>query len=219
MARVVQGILGVLFIIIGLIPFTPGYETSGNDVVATVFCGVVGIALLYRCIAYKRVKQRSMEKKHRNAEFKQSLANQRDRASRTISGEHMAGLPLGEGTAASMEFGDTSIVINGGGNEFTLSYDKISAAEVKSDVEIQKAYVSSVGGAVGGAVLFGPLGAMIGGRAKEKKTTVTEYYFIITYIKDGEVNYISLKIPEPNHANKIIRRFEDCFTGKAQIEL
>lgn len=48
---------------------------------------------------------------------------------------------------------------------------------IKTDKEIQQQYVSSVGGAVGGAVLFGPLGAITGGRAKKK--TVKEVYINI----------------------------------------
>ena len=92
----------------------------------------------------------------------------------------------------------------------------------KSETEIQQQYVSSVGGAVGGAVLFGPLGAMIGGRAKKKTDTTTTYYMIITY-KNAENNiaYIGFDISNcilPAH--KLIDAFEKNNTkGSAHIEL
>ncbi|MEH2944892.1 hypothetical protein VSQ32_19130 [Lachnospiraceae bacterium KK002] len=60
---------------------------------------------------------------------------------------------------------------------FELEKSKITDMCIKTDKEIQQQYVSSVGGAVGGAVLFGPLGAITGGRAKKK--TVKEVYINI----------------------------------------
>jgi len=68
--------------------------------------------------------------------------------------------------------------------------------------------VSSVGCAVGGAVLFGPLGAMVGGRAKEKTSRVIEYYFIITYHgKTGDLEYLSFETYAPQQARDLIQRF------------
>ena len=75
---------------------------------------------------------------------------------------------------------------------------------MKTDVEIQKQYVSSVGGAVGGYMLFGGLGAMIGGRAKERETAKTEYYLIITYRKNDELAYISFKADNQWTAEKFV---------------
>ena len=62
---------------------------------------------------------------------------------------------------------------------------------IKTDSEIQKQYVSSVGGAIGGGILFGPIGAAIGGRAKQKTTHTTQSYLIITY-KNSEGNLVNL---------------------------
>ena len=42
-----------------------------------------------------------------------------------------------------------------------------------------------------GAMMFGPLGAMIGGRAKTKKVIKTTQYLIITYLnQQGEISFI-----------------------------
>ncbi len=50
--------------------------------------------------------------------------------------------------------------IKGGGNEFCLSKNKITDMCLKTDFEIERQYVSSAGGAVAGAIVFGALGAI-----------------------------------------------------------
>lgn len=60
---------------------------------------------------------------------------------------------------------------------------------------MQKGYTSSISGAVGGAILFGPLGAMVGGRAKQKTSKVVTYYLVVTYQGDNEdIKYISFEV-------------------------
>ncbi len=54
---------------------------------------------------------------------------------------------------------DDRYIFTSGTMNFELEKSKITDMCIKTDKEIQQQYVSSVGGAVGGAVLFGPLGA------------------------------------------------------------
>jgi len=63
-----------------------------------------------------------------------------------------------------------------------------------------------VGGAIGGAMLFGTLGAMVGGRAKEKQSKVVEYYFIITYLKDDGVGHLSFRVENNAKAQMVADR-------------
>lgn len=120
--------------------------------------------------------------------------------------EHIDGLPLSDKAPCSIfynqEMGNNRLEISGGGKDFRLGIDKIADITMQTDVEIPKAYVSSIGGAaagnmIGGA-LFGNLGAkvgvIIGGRAKPKENTKTEYYLIITYDKDNQTSYVSFKV-------------------------
>ncbi|MCK1989212.1 hypothetical protein MPH48_13940 [Lysinibacillus fusiformis] len=66
-------------------------------------------------------------------------------------------------------------------------------------MQIMLSYVSSAGVAVGGYVLFGVLGAIIAGRAKEKKSMIEEKFLIFSYEKNGELDYISMEVTnEPN---------------------
>lgn len=104
---------------------------------------------------------------------------------------HVNGLPISENLFCEVISFPNRIEFKAGTTDITLSREKITDMCVKTDVEIQQQYVSSIGGAVGGAILFGPLGAMIGGRTKKKTDKKRHTYLIITYMGDqGELKYI-----------------------------
>lgn len=84
--------------------------------------------------------------------------------------------------------------INANGMTFNLDKQKVTDVCIKTDTEIQQQYVSSAGGAVGGALLFGPLGAIIGGRAKKKKSKMVFRYLIVTYMSENEVKYVGFDV-------------------------
>ena len=93
---------------------------------------------------------------------------------------------------------------------------------VKTDTEIQQQAVSSIGGAIAGGVMFGPLGAIIGGRAKNKKVKTVTKYLIITYINDNEeIKYIGFDIQNNiMPACKLVTEFQQLNTNSnVQIEL
>lgn len=126
---------------------------------------------------------------------KAQKANQKDIAKRTLAGvRHQAGLPLAQDAVCTIFYDADRFQITGAGNTFELSYEKLTDISVKTDTEIQKQYVSSVGGAIAGGMVFGPLGAIVGGRAKQKKTTETTYYLIFTYNSDNQICYTSFEI-------------------------
>lgn len=107
---------------------------------------------------------------------------------------HMAGLPVSEGAEIYLYRCKDKVIFERNRDAFELKASSMKDILLKTDVEIQKSYVSSVGGAVGGYVLFGPLGAMVGGRAKEKKSKTEEKYLIFDYLnKDGAQDFISFE--------------------------
>ena len=107
---------------------------------------------------------------------------------------HFAGLPVSEGVNCTLYLYNDRIEIESSGNKFSLLKDKITDICTKTDVEIQKHYVSSAGGAIAGGIMFGTLGAIIGGRSKQKTTENIKRYLIITYIKDDDVDYVAFDI-------------------------
>ncbi|OOM82332.1 hypothetical protein CLPUN_03010 [Clostridium puniceum] len=116
----------------------------------------------------------------------------------SIKGKHVVGLSLPEGLNGYVHLFNTKIVFEIAGSIYNLPINKVKDISVKSDNDIQKAYVSSIGGAVAGGVLFGPLGAIIGGRTKEKTSITINYYLIFTYIKEGSTDYISFQVEGVN---------------------
>lgn len=122
---------------------------------------------------------------------------------------HATGLPVSEGTLCDLFLCPDKVEIECNGNKFNLDKSKITDVSMKTDVEIQKQYVSSAGGAIAGAVMFGALGAIIGGRAKEKKSETIYTYLIFTYKKDEELNYISFDVTQAlSHARKFVSDFK-----------
>ena len=136
-----------------------------------------------------------------------------------VSIPHVNGLPIAENTLCQIYYTDDNLFIDGSGQSFNLSNEKISAIEIKTDVEIQKQYVSSVAGGITGTLVFGPLGALIGGRVKEKKIKNTTRYLIITYTSDNEIKYLGFDITYTPKALEIIKLFNKNNLNKNIIEL
>lgn len=127
---------------------------------------------------------------------KQTRQNKIRELNSKLDGEffHTIGLSLPEKTYCHVYLCNDKVVIEGNGIAFNLLNDKIIDVSLKTNREIEKVYVSSAGGAVGGALLFGPLGAFVGGRVKEKRNTKTTTYLIFTYDKDGNPDYIAFNV-------------------------
>ncbi|WP_457945248.1 hypothetical protein [Caproiciproducens sp. LBM24188] len=186
--QVVAIILWILSALILIGSVNQQYRLSAMPAV-TAFT-LIGLLLFF-------IKGKSKEEKVKSQSVKLS----------TITVKHFAGLPLPEGVRCVIQRNPNGFVFISGGNTFNLSNDKITDICIKTDTEIQKQYVSSIGGAVGGAVLFGPIGAMIGGRAKQKKTTTITRYLIFTYLKDSQVAYIGFEIQNPIKVQRWINEF------------
>jgi hypothetical protein len=89
-----------------------------------------------------------------------------------------------------------------------------------TDKEIQKHIVSSTGGAVAGGLLFGPVGAMIGGRAKTRTSNNIRTYLIFSYEKDNSVSYIAFEATNsPFRASKFAKEFNAEGGTEKKIEL
>ncbi|WP_410768116.1 hypothetical protein [Fontibacillus sp. BL9] len=94
---------------------------------------------------------------------------------------HIQGLPLAEKTQCNVHVTPHLLIIEGGGTTFELKMNQIRAAEVKTDVEIANSVHSSAAKGIAGGLLFGPVGAMVGARATNKKQTTFTYYLIINF--------------------------------------
>lgn len=105
--------------------------------------------------------------------------------------KHTVGLSIPENTMCKLHLSLQGLDIESNGVSFNLPRNRILDITVKSEEEIQKQLVSSAGGAVAGGMLFGALGAMVGGKTKEKKISTVKKYLIFIYEKDNNPEYIA----------------------------
>lgn len=152
-----------------------------------IFAVIIVLIIIYQVVVY--TNPISNEQKTKREQKKEEL-----NAKKSITLPHFYGLPLAEGSMCNLFLCDDNIVIECKGTTFNLNKDKIIDVAGKSETEIKKSYVSSIGGAIGGATLFGPLGAIIGGRAKEKTDKEEKQYLIFTYKDKEENKYISFLV-------------------------
>jgi len=135
---------------------------------------------------------------------------------------HVNGLPIAENLSCEIKSYPDRIDFKAGTTNIKLPREKITDMCIKTDTEIQNQAVSSIGGAIAGGVMFGALGAIIGGRAKNKKIKTATQYLIITYIGEhGELKYIGFDINNnlPSAA-KLVKEFRELNTNsEVQIEL
>lgn len=187
------------------------------------FFGVIEFIFIKKYMKYsnpeykKRVQElRDTERNARNEAVERAAAEEYEKQKNTpgsktrkdllgadlcIKIKHMAGLPISEGSEVFVYRCEEKVIFERNQDIFELEASNMKDVLIKTDTEIHKSYVSSVGGAVGGYMLFGPLGAMVGGRAKEKKSTSTEKYLIFDYInKDGNRDFISFEVTKEPQA-------------------
>lgn len=116
----------------------------------------------------------------------------------------VGGLDLAAGSICSAVCSPESISFSASGQTFTLSPEKLIDVSVMTPQEIQTQYVSSVGGAIAGGILLGPIGAALGGSAQKKKTKIVRQYLIFAYQSDAEVKYIVFDVTSaPQNGKKI----------------
>lgn len=166
-----------------LLEAQPTTDGLGGLVFVIVFCLLIIVFCIFMFI--KTSKARKIAK----ANLQNNLASKNAFFMETM--KHFNGLPIAEGILTQCYWCTTRVIFEANGASFNLDFSKITDISIKTDVEIQKQYVSSIGGAVAGGVMFGPLGAMIGGRAKQKSTKQVTQYLIFTYVDNGELKYIA----------------------------
>lgn len=126
----------------------------------------------------------------------------------SIGVPHIDGLPISEGVFVKVTASSDKIVFENGNDRYELSAEKLCNIHHKTDIEIQRSVSSSIGGAVGGFVLFGPLGAMIGGRSKEHVSRNLQVFLVFEYEDDQKVKkYISFDMTYTPKARQINMEF------------
>lgn len=118
------------------------------------------------------------------------------------------GLPIAPDTECYIFYGDV-IRIEAAGHEFILPIDRVLDISIVTNEQIQKGYVSSAGGAVAGGLMFGVLGAALGGRPKATISKIFTHFLVFTYSSDeGETKFIAFNATNCQiEARRLIKRF------------
>ncbi len=180
---------------------------------------IIGILLLFIIFCIRMFIATSKSKKKRKQEIKE-LKDQGLTIRTTL--HHVNGLPIAENLLCEIFSYPDRIEFKAGTTNINLARNKITDMCIKTDTEIQNQAISSVGGAIAGGVMFGALGAIIGGRAKTKKVKNITQYLIITYTDTkGELTYIGFDITgDPYTAVKLVNEFRKLNTTQGiSIEL
>lgn len=128
---------------------------------------------------------------------------------------HVCGLPLAENSKCIVHLCNNNIVIESSGNIFKLQDNKIIDMNIKTSKEVK----NSISGAVGGAILLGPIGAFIGGSS----TDFHRFFIIIYKNKEDKEQCISFDLKDDLKLYKeiynYIEEFKNNITKKEEIEL
>lgn len=180
---------------------------------------VIGVLILICVFCFRMIivttKQRKQIKQGKQARKNQGL-------SVYTAFHHVNGLPIAENLLCEVFSYPDRIEFKIGSTNIKLVREKITDMCLKLDTEIVNQAVSSIGGAIAGGVMFGTLGAIIGGRVKNKKIKTTTQYLIITYTgEQGELKYIGFDIKNnPPSAVKLVKEFHELNTNSGiQINL
>ncbi len=153
---------------------------------------IIGVLLVFVIFCIKMIRLTSQAKK-RDTQQLNTLKEQGLTVHATFP--HVNGLPIAENLLCEIFSFPNRIEFKSGTTSITLMREKITYMCIKTDTEIQQQLVSSVGGAIAGGVMFGTLGAIIGGRAKTKKIKTVTKYLIITYMNNqNELAYIGFDV-------------------------
>lgn len=156
-----------------------------------------------------------------DAQNKVARQRKREIASNTVVLPLAAGISLPEKTRCTIVFYANVIQIFANGTEFDLPMQKVHDISIKTDIERHDYVASSVGGAVMGGLLFGPIGAAIGGRAKTQTTIKFKKYLIITYVTNKGASYIAFRITGlySSKAKELVKKFRPYTNQSGQITL
>ena len=123
-------------------------------------------------------------------------APRQTRALRTGSFVHVSGLDLPAEVKCKLAYHAAYLSVSAMNQVFTLPNDRICSVSVSTQRKLQRQYVSSAGGAVLGAALLGPMGALLGGGARKRSIRSSTRYLIFAYRAEGseQMKYLIFRV-------------------------
>lgn len=175
-----------------------------------IFFIIIGGIIIY--LSYVAI-QGFKQKKENKEEIAEQGLNYNAEYSMELN--HICGLPLTENSNCIVHLCNNNIVIESAGNIFKLQKKRIIDMNIKTSKEVR----NSISGAVGGAILLGPIGAFLGGSSTE----FHRFFIIIYKDKENKEQCISFDLKDNLKKYKeiynYIEQFKNSITEKKEIEL
>ena len=93
----------------------------------------------------------------------------------------VSGLDLPVGTRCRLAYEEDCLRVTALGHDFTLAHEKVRAAQILTQKDMQRQYVSSAGAAVAGGMLLCPLGAAVGGAVRRRTVRRRDRFLVLGY--------------------------------------
>lgn len=159
--------------------------------------GLIGILIVLAVIVFIWHKKVSPKQKAEKREKKAAKKAQKQYENSFISNlqyPHLSGLNLPAGTNCMFRYNESSVVFETGSQRFTMSMQQVMDMSVITLSQMKSQMVSDAGKAVAGGMMFGAVGAMVGGSAKIKNFTAETPCLVITYRSNGEIKQVILDV-------------------------
>lgn len=172
--QIIVAIIGVFFTLCALmfIPFADGNEEILYlGYFSAAFAAAAWLGLFVRKRREKELKRLTESGIKLRAEFM-----------------HISGLQVSDYLPCLVNITNEEYKFVASNINFSLPRNKITDVCIKTKTEVQKQYVSSIGGAALGGALFGLAGAAYGGRATAKTLKNISNFLVITYYGENETD-------------------------------
>lgn len=111
------------------------------------------------------------------------------------------------------------LVVEASSQSFHIPDEKLVFVKKMSKTDIIKQYTPNVGGAVAGALIAGPIGALIGGSGSVRTVRLKSKYLVIAYQGEREVQYILFDaVKNPSMVNKMRNHYK-YLAGRESIRV
>lgn len=228
-------IVAVLIMVIGLLFFAVG--VSESETAMAIFGFIIFAISLILMIRSGVKNSKTEENKEKRRKYKEKVAENRAKYEEKYGREHffitssthnikykfthVLGLPIMEGAVCNVVSEHDKIIIEAQGTVLSLNKERITYIGKEKNIQKYSQAISSVGGAIAGGMLFGGIGAAIGGSATSRNFQSKKQYLIITYIgKDATVKYVVFDyIPKAENLIRDFKLFNKSNLRKLNVEI
>lgn len=177
-----------------------------KEVFQLVVTGIIIIAVsyvLYSLLSPTEQEKRRIKKETKEKETEKRLyySKQYQEISSSLSWVHLYGLPVSELAVCDVWECKNCLVFYCG-HPYVLNYSKIINAEYMSQTEVTKHYYDDATGAIAGGLMFGPIGALIGGGTEVDEETKYRYFVRITYKSENGTNDVLFNVTDAQYSAK-----------------